>query len=429
MSWPHPPPHGGPPYPPPHQARYPQQPPRPLPHGAHVPQHGQWAQHQVYSPQYAPTYAQPNPTSRPMMRTWLLSGLVVFGSLLAALVFAAIFGFSYGIFATLLGLIFAVIPLGIVLPLFLWLDRFEAEPWRYIVTAFLYGALGSTLLALVVNTIGGAVLAGYTDPTSAMTLSAVLIAPVSEETFKGIFLLIMLWLRRKEFNGLTDGIVYAGIVAAGFAFTENILYLARTYVEVGGSAFAVVFVMRGIASPFLHPMFTSMTGIGVGIAASTRSLPVKIVAPIAGWCVGVLGHGLWNLAASSGLTGAVVGWVLGFIVFVAFIAFVIWTRTREGRVIGQFLRPYADTGWLSPGEVSMLSSMRQRREARSWAKLNGGSHSLKAMRAFQDSASELALLRARMHHHKVDDAALRTERVLLDSMTARRREFAGMSIR
>lgn len=47
------------------------------------------------------------------------------------------------------------------------------------------------------------------------------------------------------------------------------------------------------------------------------------------------------------------------------------------------------------------------------------------MRSFQDCASELALLRRRMHLHRVTRETLQRERVLLDSMTARRREFAG----
>ena len=36
---------------------------------------------------------------------------------------------------------------------------------------------------------------------------------------------------RREFDGVTDGMVYAGICAAGFAFTENIEYLAQAYAE------------------------------------------------------------------------------------------------------------------------------------------------------------------------------------------------------
>ena len=47
------------------------------------------------------------------------------------------------------------------------------------------------------------------------------------------------------------------------------------------------------------------------------------------------------------------------------------------------------------------------------------------MRSFQDTASELALLRFRTLRHEADHESLHKERVLLDSMTARRREFAG----
>jgi hypothetical protein len=50
---------------------------------------------------------------------------------------------------------------------------------------------------------------------------------------------------------------------------------------------------------------------------------------------------------------------------------------------------------------------------------------LRSMRRFQDSASELALLRARMHHSAADARALETERELLQTITASRRDFLG----
>ena len=51
------------------------------------------------------------------------------------------------------------------------------------------------------------------------------------------------------------------------------------------------------------------------------------------------------------------------------------------------------------------SSMPHRREARVWARANTGRAGLASMRGFQDTASELALLRARMHHCAADDQA------------------------
>ncbi|WP_338748191.1 PrsW family intramembrane metalloprotease [Janibacter alittae] len=386
-----------------------------------------WLQYQQYSPQYVAAQAQMNPTPRPTLRRWLLGGLIVAVSLVLASLFALLYGYSFGVVWTAMGLLAALLPLTVVLPLFLWLDRFEAEPWRYLVTAFLYGALGSTALAIVVNSLGGAFLMGVTDEESATMLTAVLIAPFTEETFKGLFLLVMWWFMRHEFNGLTDGIVYAGVVAAGFAFTENIQYFAGAAIEHGLGGFAMTFVMRGIVSPFLHPMFTTMTGIGVGLAAVSHSRSTKVLAPVLGWCAAVLLHGLWNLSASGTGVGLLLGLAGGFVTFVAFLTFVMWARRREGRIIGEFLMPYAATGWISSDEVGMLSSMKARRQARSWAKQHRGSVGTTSMRSFQDCASELALLRRRMHQHPVDAQTLHRERVLLDSMTARRREFAGIA--
>ena len=389
-------------------------------------QHQAWLQQQQYSAHYVPAQAQANPTPRPTLRTWLLGGVVAVGTLFFALLFAIYYGFGFGPVLTLVSLIAALIPLVLVLPVFLWLDRFEAEPWRYLLTAFLYGALISTAGAIIINSTAGAYFRSITDEQSADTLTAVISAPLSEETFKGLFLLVMWLLFRKEFNGLTDGIVYAGVVAAGFAFTENIQYFAMAFMEQGAAGFTVTFGLRGIVTPFLHPMFTGMTGIAIGVAAVSRSLPVKFIAPFLGWCGAVLLHALWNLSSSFGGWGLLIGLVVGFVCFVAFVAFVVWTRKREARVIGEHLTAYADTGWISREEVGMLASMKLRREARRWARFHRGPEGVKSMRSFQDSASELALLRFRMLSHTADPRSLYRERILLDSMTARRREFAGV---
>lgn len=388
-------------------------------------QHQAWLQQQQYTAHYVTAQAQTNPTPRPTLRTWLLGGIVVVASLGLMLIFALMWGLSFGIVLTLVSLLAALIPLTIVVPIFLWLDRFEAEPWRYLATAFLYGALGSTFLAIVGNTIFGSILGALFGAQNQDVLTAVISAPLVEETTKGVFLLVMWAFMRREFNGLTDGIVYAGIVAAGFAFTENIQYFAGAALEQGLGGFGVTVVLRGLFTPFLHPMFTTMTGIGVGIAAVSRSLPVKIIAPILGWCAAVLLHGLWNLSASNGVIGLIIGLGVGFVAFCSFLYFVIWTRKREGRVIGQHLMAYVDTGWISGDEVGMLASMKARRAARRWAKYHRGPEGVTSMRSFQDCASELALLRFRQLSHVAEPKALERERVLLDSMTARRREFAG----
>lgn len=376
----------------------------------------------------APPLTPPeNPTTRPRIRAVILLGLVVVGFTICASALASYFGSSLGLQASLLAILFAALPLLVVIPAFVWLDRFEAEPTRLLVFAFLWGALVSAFGAAVLNT--GAVVAfeTVTDPESAVATMAVVVAPVVEEAFKGILVLLVWWLHRREFDGITDGMVYAGICAAGFAFTENIQYLGQAHAEGGGAFLAGVFVLRGIMSPFAHPMFTVLVGIGVGIAATSTRRWLKVVAPLVGYVLAVGAHSMWNLAAVAGSgTGMLVFYLLvGVPIFFGFICLVIWARSREGGLIARHLTPYADAGWLSHGEVGMLASMSRRREARIWARTNTGAPGLAAMRAFQDTASELALLRKRMHHSTASENCLEHERLLLDALVSQRRAFLG----
>ena len=271
-----------------------------------------------------------NPTTRPRLRAVVLLGLAVVGFTIAALALAAYFQSSLGLQVTLLAILFAALPLLIVIPTFVWLDRFEAEPTRLLVFAFLWGALVSALGAAVLNT--GAIIAFQTatDPDAALAVTAVVVAPLVEEALKGALVLLVWLLHRREFDGITDGMVYAGIVAAGFAFTENIQYLGQAYAEGGGAFLAGTFVLRGIMSPFAHPMFTVLTGIGIGIAATTTRRWVMVVAPLVGFLLAALAHSLWNLAAVAGGTGMLVVYLLVEVpIFFVFLSLVLSARVTQ----------------------------------------------------------------------------------------------------
>ena len=132
---------------------------------------------------------------------------------------------------TLVASVLAVIPLFVVVPVYLWLDRYEAEPVRFKVFAFGWGALCAPVGALFLNT-GAGILFSVSGARDHEALSAVLTAPPVEEALKGAGILLVLLVRRREFDGVIDGIVYAGLIGAGFAFSENVLYLGRA-LQVG----------------------------------------------------------------------------------------------------------------------------------------------------------------------------------------------------
>jgi RsiW-degrading membrane proteinase PrsW (M82 family) len=348
---------------------------------------------------------------------------------LAVLVFAAcglllllVVGDDTGLVGLLAGIVFALVPVFVVVPCLLWLDRFEAEPTSLLVFAFAWGAVVATFVALVVNSYSLVVLR---QAGGDVTLTSVVVAPWVEETCKGsVVLLVLLW-RRREFDGVVDGIVYAGLAGVGFAFTENVLYLGRALAESGTAGLAVTFVLRCVVGPFAHPLFTMTTGIGLGIAVTTRRGWVRWSAPVVGWLGAVALHALWNLGAAAGLRGFLSAYVVVQVpIFVLAVSFALWARRREGRLIERHLGLYASTGWLTPGEVGMLSSAAERRRAQAWARSAYGRVGVRAMRQFQATGTDLAFLRARVARGAGPSGAAADEQELLRRLAVHRHGFS-----
>jgi protease PrsW len=326
-----------------------------------------------------------------------------------------------GPLGALTGAVLAIIPVFPVVATLLWLDRYEAEPPGLLALAFAWGAGVATFGALVINTASNQAIQSAGGD---LTTTAVLVAPVVEEAFKASAIVVIVLLRRREFDGVVDGIVYAGMAGIGFAFVENVLYLGRAMAEGGTGGTIFVFLMRCVVSPFAHPLFTAATGIGIGLAVRSKHVPIKLLAPIAGYIVAVVLHGTWNLTATSGLAGFASAYVVFQMpVFGVFVSLALYARRREGRLIATHLSVYGSTGWLTPAEVAMLSSLAARREARNWAARTGGRPAKVAMRDFQEVASELAFLRERMANQSAPADAQTHEYTMLATLSSLRSGF------
>ncbi|MBA3421512.1 MAG: PrsW family intramembrane metalloprotease, partial [Thermoleophilaceae bacterium] len=244
--------------------------------------------------------SRPVPALRPRRRgpRRALAALGVIVLLLAGLLTLLVIGVEVGPVALVTGLVLAVLPVPIYVGLALFVDRFEPEPPQLLAWAFFWGATGATLIALIVNS-AGQLLVGSTFGSAVGELyGASLSAPVVEETAKAVVLLAIYRWRRAEFDGVLDGIVYAAMVGLGFAFTENILYYGRTALE-GGVPLAAVFFVRGVLAPFAHPVFTALTGVGLGFAALRPGLSRRVL-PVVGLLGAMILHSLWNTSAGVG---------------------------------------------------------------------------------------------------------------------------------
>ncbi len=226
-----------------------------------------------------------------------------------------------------------------ILPL-IWLDRYDPEPMWLIALAFAWGALVAVIVSFIVNTgISKVVFKVTQSPEAATIVGAVISAPVFEEGSKGIGLLILLIFFRRYFDDILDGIVFAGVIALGFATVENVLYYGSAFGGGGVGGLAILFFVRGILSPFAHVTFTAMTGIGCGIARESHNTLVRIVAPVIGYFAAVFLHALWNgMAVLFGLEGFILGYLVleipFFLIFVGFAFYIMW---RQNKILKEML--------------------------------------------------------------------------------------------
>lgn len=363
---------------------------------------------------------------RPKLRRWVLISTLtlIFGA--GGVTTLALIGAASGVTATAFGVTLSLLVVGIVVPVFLWVDRFESEPVGMLLFAFLWGACIATIGAAFLNDIGGYLLGAGEDDNRTV---AIVVAPIVEETLKGLGPLLLLWFRRREIDGVLDGIVYAGLTACGFAFVEDIIYLAGDYASSGEDGLMSTFVLRVLMSPFAHPTFTVWFGIGVGVAAVSRRWSVRLGAPLLGWVVAVLLHALWN----GGAVVSAAGWLWTYVIvqvplFLAFLWLLLWAHRREARIINEELQAFVRSGDLTGAEVAMLGSMSERKYARQWAGSHGGRPSRARMVEFQDAASELAMVRKKVSRGISGRRIRLEEQQLLALIADRRQEFLDTAI-
>lgn len=360
-----------------------------------------------------PSFALPAPGQwhyKPRRHFWenrTLRLVVLFSVLaLCGVIILALVRRQTGTEGLLVGLALAILPVPLLGGAFLWLDRVEPTPMRNAVFAFAWGACAATLVAILANEYATELLASTftASPAESDSWGATFVAPVVEESAKGAAVLLLFLFRRRDFTGVVDGVVIAGLTATGFAFTENILYLGSGFAEdqaLGGGGVgpttAAMFVVRIVMTPFAHPLFTSLTGIGFGIAATSRpGRARRWLAPIGGWLLAMTLHGTWNGSASFGPLGFIAVYatlmipLFGLLVWLA-----IWSRSHELKTIRTQLPLYAMAGWLTLPEPIAIGSMKGRSLARAAARRVQGAAAARTVREYVSFATSLAFLRAR----------------------------------
>jgi RsiW-degrading membrane proteinase PrsW (M82 family) len=348
----------------------------------------------------------------------LALGMAAFLGLILTLVMIA----TLGLKGAVVGALMAFAPAPAYLLLFLWLDRYDPEPPAALVGAFAWGALFALLVSFVFNTVFGTFAATLVGGPAGDTLAAVISAPFVEEGTKGLGVILIMIFLRSEFDGILDGLVYAGIVALGFATGENVLYYGRSYVEEGSSGLLMTGFLRGVLSPFAHSLFTSMIGIGCGIARESHRKSLRILMPLAGYGLAVTLHAMWNGLAF--LLGAHFFYAYFFIwipLFLAAVSFVFYAARRERRIIKEMLAVEVSSGSLPKEHLEMLGSLLQR--ARWIGSTAGNLKKLKARRRYLRAVTKLGFF----YWHASRASAANHETISIPQIPKYRAEVAYLS--
>ncbi len=254
--------------------------------------------------------------------------------------------------ALLYGALPAAVMVVLYLPVPSVLDRFDPEPWWSLLLAFGWGALVATGLSGEFHAFAAGVAARRGTEDAGFLLSVV-VAPVVEELTKGALVAGAYYFLRREFDGMVDGIVYAMVTALGFATVENTAMYARA-AALGSDTFTQTFIVRGIVAPFGHPLYTSMIGVGFGLARESSRRVVRLAAPALGLAAAVLLHALWNWMPLLGADVFVVSLVFWAAFVVAFTILVAALVIRKGRTIRRYLRDEVVVGTLDEADLRMV---------------------------------------------------------------------------
>lgn len=361
------------------------------------------------------SYATLPPFPRPVRKVGASLAVIIVLGTIAGLILTLLTAVNPA--GTALGFILSTIAMSLVLMAYLWLDRWEPEPPRLLVLAFLWGASVAILVSVVLELIVESAVNPGQEETSFFTTAVA--APVIEEAAKGLFLLLMMTgARRNELNSLTDCLVYAGVTAVGFAWVEDIFYIAN------GETLATSLVtaaMRLIMGPFAHPLFTTFTAIGVYFALHQRNTLAKVGYIVLGYAASVVMHGLWNGSALVG-PGAYFGLYVVWMMPVFFLAIVLAVRSRrrEQQIVAEKLPGMVAAGLVLPPETAWLGSIKTRKQAVAAARQVGGRQAASGVKRFAHQVIELAFVRDRIERGFGDARVFALQQQEVDGVVAAR---------
>jgi len=247
-----------------------------------------------------------------------------------------------------------------------------------VAAAFLWGAVISIFFASIANELLFGYLGKVVSPATLESWGPAVVAPINEEFYKGMGLLVLYLIAPREFNSLMDGVVYGAVIGLGFQVVENVQYFVRAVDLAGGQdqiwpVLGTFFIRVVAVGLYSHVLFTGLVGVGFAYAVTRDWRPwwvrLGVLTALAG--LAWLAHFVWNspLLDSVLVEGGVAAF-MGYAVvkglpFLAFlVVLVLVARRQETQAFGWLVATEVGSDVLSERELAILRSGRLRKAAR-----------------------------------------------------------------
>jgi RsiW-degrading membrane proteinase PrsW (M82 family) len=317
---------------------------------------------------------------------WLIAGIgmaILVISAMITIVLNSLVGIAAltqnGAASVIAALTIPVIPVVGIFLLVNFIDRYEREPWFLLLAAFLWGAIIAIPPALFIERSVDSTLQGLLDPNTSELLRVAfqgLNAGITEETIKGLGLLLLFFVLRDEFDDVVDGIVYGALIGAGFAMVENFRYFA-----LDSKNFLVFLIVGRIILGWLgHSTFIACFGAALGYVRYTRVRWKQIVIPLLGFLIAVGLHSFFDfvdfqasaaIRSSSGnaevvnfaLIAIVGNYLPPFLAQIGLLYILIKALAHETAIIREFLAVEVSKNIVTVGEYALLQNSFHRTRA------------------------------------------------------------------
>ena len=309
-----------------------------------------------------------------------------------------------------------------------FLDAYEREPrsmmfgafmWGFVV-AFLFGGLSNDLWGVVISKLGGAEFAA--------NWSAALTAPVNEEIYKYLGLVVLFLIARAEFDDLLDGFVYGALIGLGFAVAEDLMYFIFNF---GGSVADVIqgFYVRVVLSGLYgHVTFTGISGIGFAYFVTRRgekSFGRRLAVALGLLLVAMAAHFVWNSPLFDDLPDLLYVTVKGLPFLIGLIVLLYLARKRENDDLAAILANEKGQAGLLDIEMDDLRSWRVRRQTSKRLARAAGPGAARLFNQLQKEQLKLALVASSVDSDQ--DASLLEQRARCQDLRFRLWQIPGVT--